>query len=534
MRSTLSVGIALLLFGTPASAADYFVDAANGDDSNAGTSGEPFASVQRGIDQAMPGDTVVVADGDYAEAPDTMRDGTELEPITVRAENSRGAVITAPGNVLRVRHSHHVFEGLVIDGQLGDGRTVRLRDSSDHVVLRDLEVRNSGNNCIDIAASDDVLIEDCSIHHCLLWQGGEVQDAHGITGDAPTNITVRDSEIYYFSGDAIQLSPPREFWDNLLVERTTMWIGPLPVTVGNFQAGEIYGENAFDSKTPESGARPRAVFRDVVAYGFKGFITNQGAFNVKENVDFTLDRATIYDSELAFRMRGPALAVVRNAVVYGNDAAVRYEDAIEDLTFQNVTFADPLVDGGGGAPVNMAFQNALFVADVVPSEATGASNVAAASSFFVDRVGKDFHLLPDAPAVDAGDSIAEVTEDRDGVMRPVGDAYDVGAYEWTDASPASGSGGSGASGSEVGGAGVGGLGSSEGGSSHSNANGGAGAEPSSEDGGCGCRTVGAPTSRTPWLALVWALALRRRRRASAQAIVSHDEDHMHVDGSSAD
>jgi hypothetical protein len=70
-----------------------------------------------------------------------------------------------------------------------------------------------------------------------------------VTGNSPTNITIRDSDIFFFSGDAIQFSPPREFWDNVLVERTGMWIAPLPEDAGNFKKGVVYGENAFDSKT---------------------------------------------------------------------------------------------------------------------------------------------------------------------------------------------------------------------------------------------------------------------------------------------
>ncbi len=126
---------------------------------------------------------------------------------------------------------------------------------------------------------------------------------------------------------------------------------------------------------------------------------------------------------------------------------VRYEDGIENLTFQNVTFADPLKDGGGADPVGLLFENALFVAATVPAEAAAEpSNMAADASFFVERAANDFHLAPDAPAIDAGKAISEVDTDRDGRTRPSGSAYDVGAYEWTDSPPTSGAGGGGTTG----------------------------------------------------------------------------------------
>ncbi len=502
-------------FTTTSLAAEHYVDGAKGSATGTGSAAEPFATMTQGLSAAMPGDTVIVRDGVYEESPATARDGTASGPITVRAENSRQAVLTSSGNVLTLRHAHHVIEGLVIDGKLGSGRTVRLRDNANHVELRDLEIRNSGNNCVDLGVADDVLIEQSAIHHCLRWSGGGPSDAHGITGDAPTNLTVRDTEISFFSGDAFQFSPSRQFWDKVLIERTRMWIAPLPEDAGDFKKGEVYGENAFDSKTPKSGARPRVTFRDVVAHGFRGFIGNQSAFNVKENVDFLIDGATVYDSELAFRMRGPAKAVVRNVVAYGNDASLRYEDGIENLTFQNVTFVDPMKDGGGADPVGLLFENALFLAEALPAEASAeSSNMAADASFFVDTESHDYHLVSDAPAIDAGKTIAELTTDREGVMRPSGAAYDVGAYEWTDMSSMNGAGAGGSSGETA---------ASGAGASSSTAGGGAGTggdEPLPTDAGCSCRHARG-SGGSWWLLLALAPLLRSgsgRRRSTERFV----------------
>lgn len=49
---------------------------------------------------------------------------------------------------------------------------------------------------------------------------------------------------------------------------------------------------------------------------------------------------------------------------------------------------------------------------------------------FVDFGGLDLHLLGSSSAIDAGDTTAAPTEDYDGLQRPQGTAYDVGAYEY--------------------------------------------------------------------------------------------------------
>jgi hypothetical protein len=43
---------------------------------------------------------------------------------------------------------------------------------------------------------------------------------------------------------------------------------------------------------------------------------------------------------------------------------------------------------------------------------------------------ENLHLQTDSPAVDAGDSLGEIQYDFDDAIRPAGDGYDIGAYEY--------------------------------------------------------------------------------------------------------
>ena len=52
------------------------------------------------------------------------------------------------------------------------------------------------------------------------------------------------------------------------------------------------------------------------------------------------------------------------------------------------------------------------------------------SSDFVASGSDDYHLASGSNAIDQGSTLAGVTADRDGVTRPQGQAYDVGAYEY--------------------------------------------------------------------------------------------------------
>jgi hypothetical protein len=48
---------------------------------------------------------------------------------------------------------------------------------------------------------------------------------------------------------------------------------------------------------------------------------------------------------------------------------------------------------------------------------------------FVDAPGGDFHMRAGSPAVDAGRAAGAPSTDFDGRLRPMGDGFDIGAYE---------------------------------------------------------------------------------------------------------
>jgi uncharacterized membrane protein YgcG len=468
-------------------------------------------SIAAAIDQAMPGDNVILASGTYDQKIVSKRGGSAGAPITIKAATPRGAIVRSAGNVVSIAHAYVTLEGLVIDGQDGDGDAIRIETAGGNATIRDCEVENVRRDCIDMGAPDSVTIEKSLIHDCLNATGSGCAsdacrvDAHGIVGGAVKDLVIRDTEIHTFSGDALQVDPGRASpgWDRVTVERCKMWLGPLAAAKNGFAAGVVPGENAIDTKTPASG-RSTLTVRDSIAYGFGGgLIGNMAAFNMKENVDATFDRVTVSASEIGFRVRNPSNVIIRNTVMHGmTAAAIRYEDGVPKVVLEHVTFgngnAKPFVEASSDA-TKIESKNVLFLGASLPTEIAGvASNLAASESAFVDAAKDDYQLASGSPAIDKGETIAGITADRAGVARVQGSAPDIGAYEHCpgtctpalDAGPGSSSGGSGAS-------------SSGGASSSSGSGGGDGASTAAEDSGCGCRM----TRTTAHGALAAALAV---------------------------
>lgn len=422
-------------------AQDFYVDATAGP-GGSGSMGSPFVEIQQALDVAAAGDVIHVLPGSYAPIA-TVVDGTGAAPITVQGEPAGDAVVQASGTALEAHHEYHTFQGLVLDGGYGAADAVDA-DGANFLELFDVEVRRAGGDCIDLHTVEGVLIANSRIHHCVADDAGVAVDAHGITGDSVFGLELRDTEVYLFSGDAVQLSPPRLPWDDLLIRRCVLWSGALDEDAGGLPSGTVIGENALDTKVGAEldgqGSPPSVEVEDTVVYGFRDFISNQAAFNLKEDVDVRVNRVTVYDSELAFRLRGPALVRVQNAVVHSVDAAVRYEDGLSGAAILASTFGGGVtaafVDGGGDPPVDLVVENLLVLGAATPDEAAaGTANLAVGAEVFVDAAAHDYHLIAGTEPVDAGVDIDGVMLDRDGTFRPVGPALDVGAYEWNADDP---------------------------------------------------------------------------------------------------
>jgi hypothetical protein len=437
------LAVCLLSVGS-ADAAEWFV-APGG--AGSGTASAPFGRIQDAVDVAQAGDTVTIRPGTYLGSVRTVRNGTPGSPIKIRAVTERGSVLlTTPGRVLKVDHAYITVEALVFDGQYAASDTVQIATAANYFILRNAEVRRSTQDLIDLEGPVGVLIEHCLIHHALNAAKGRT-DAHGIVAGPVRNLTVRHTEIHTFSGDGLQIDPGRSApgWRDVTLDRVRIWLAPLPMAANGFAAGTVPGENAVDTKASAGLARATLTIRDTTASGFRnGLVGNMAAFNLKENINATLDRVTVFDSEIAFRLRGGGAAstgawvTVKNAVVHDVLKAYLYEDNIQNLRIWNNTVGRGVTrvfDASESTMSGLNVRNVLLLG-IRPRETADPSNMSVPEQAFVDPVRHDYRLAPGTAAIDTGVTISSVSVDRNGVQRSVGSGYDVGAYEWQPPDPA--------------------------------------------------------------------------------------------------
>ena len=177
-------------FSQSASASTYYV---------AKDGSENFSTIQAALNAAPTGEIIIVKSGTYNEQISFPRQG-----VTLKAMSGETVTITQTGRVMSIDQPDLVVEGFVFDGNWGASDAVVISSRANNLILRNIEVKNSARDCIDMVAPSNALIENSKIHDCIWFSGTTRNDAHGIVTLGVKDLTVRNTEIYYISGDALQ------------------------------------------------------------------------------------------------------------------------------------------------------------------------------------------------------------------------------------------------------------------------------------------------------------------------------------------
>jgi parallel beta-helix repeat protein len=223
----------------------YYVST-SGSDSGPGTEGEPFATIQKAVDRAHAGDTVIVRGGIYnvTESIIISNSGTKDNPITIKAYDGETPVIdgrdayphsnlmfwtnTVDGraythswdSLVSINGSHITFEGFEVKNSFGPGihaagSFVDESKVSEATINRisDITIRNckaSFNRCEGIVISyvDGFTVENCTVNgnddfHMADHSGTSLGWPGALAADHSTNGLIKGSEVYNNWGEGI-------------------------------------------------------------------------------------------------------------------------------------------------------------------------------------------------------------------------------------------------------------------------------------------------------------------------------------------
>lgn len=353
----------------------YYV-ATDGSDANPGTFTQPWRTILKATNSLKPGDTALVLPGTYNEQVNISASG-----ITLQAE---GKVITK--NVY-ISGDSNTFRGFTVTDPTSEWG---IRTSGNHNLIEENEIYNTHQDGIWFFGSYNI------------FRGNYI---HDILDSHSTSTTHVDC-FQTWGWD----------WDttNDLFERN--------LCINN----HLLGNNALVMIERKTTSEVRDItFRNNI---FVIYLPVYASFNINREKG---------QSEIS------NIAIVNNTIVnmsQNGNCAIQFMNitnasAINNLFInygnENMYHMYLCVDPGNPNIPNV-HNNAVYnVNGISPYESPYSGDVWMKNPLVINLSGLDFHLQSDSPLIDAGYNLGNlVTDDFNGVTRPQGAGYDIGAYEF--------------------------------------------------------------------------------------------------------
>ncbi len=405
---------ALLIAASPLTAATFYVaPPPTGDDANPGTIDDPWATLQHAADTISPGDTVLVRAGSYNGAQFTTA-GTAAQPITLMAFPGEDAEIVSdnaftPDGLNLEGASHMIVDGFRVDGRTRAGIRAVL---CEHVTIRNNRCDANGRWGIFTGFCDDLLIEDNQTSNSLIEHGIYTSNS----GDRPVIrrnlIWGNNSNGIHMNGDISQggdgIISDAVVEENVIFDNGTG--GGSGINMDGVQDSMVRNNLIYDSHASGislyriDGGEPSTgneVFNNTVLVAEDG----RWALNIQNASSGNTVRNNILHSDHSFR---GAISIS--------------EDSLPGFNCDFNALEDRFTTDDGDSVLTLAEWRAATAQDAN-------SVLATPDVLFHDLAGDDYHLSVTSPALDAGETLTDVPTDIEGTPRPVGPAYDIGAFE---------------------------------------------------------------------------------------------------------
>ncbi|MBE0461524.1 MAG: right-handed parallel beta-helix repeat-containing protein [Candidatus Aminicenantes bacterium] len=455
-----SSAVISFLDGQWAKAAEYHVSI-SGNDSNPGTLSNPWRTIQHAANSVAPGDAVIIHGGTYEEEVVFKYSGTADAPITFSAAPDETVTVeslefAAGASRMNIRdleiegesiwrvwlrgNNHHItLRGLTItggeagvritwgdsgqppvDGPVSD---ITLEDSliqgqvytavdctpgpGHRMIFRNLEIcgpvaegdPSFGADGIAVERGDYILIENCTIHD-ILGDGIDLNSRD--TAGNVSGIEVKRNKIVRAHRSGIKL------WSGGRIENNVVWgSGIAPVIIGIYPGSyEVINNSvAFNMWDPGYSGRD---YSFVAAYPSDG---------ISAEIDLLLTN-NIFAFNTGPQVGSPTgiyLGEGVNLIREGNNIYWSRQDCeiVADFVEGDPEFSRSEIEDGTWAGAS----------------GQGGGSIASDPLFLNGWPAVDLHLNEDSPAIDTGTSESAPPVDRECMIRPAGEGYDIGAYE---------------------------------------------------------------------------------------------------------
>ena len=393
----------------------YYVAKTGNDTTGDGSEGNPWLTINFAGGQMVAADTLIIKIGTYVESMENLfpSGGGSYATATIVKANTGDTVTIKPSGNARCygetssgnNKSYIIIQDLIFDGadvttQL---ETVKITEGANHIRVTGCEMKNA--------------------------------QAHGVlitTTGAASNNEIIDCNIHDFAQFVVSTFSPHGIYNQ---SQGTLLDGNVINNVGTLHPG--FGIHNFTADTLGSIYRNNKIIEGSATIGFDGILLFESSGTVEVYNNIVIDCAVGVD--ISRGTRDNVAPKIYNNTIDGSVDGIRLSQGtglvigaqIKNNIVSNSsaigihikpTSTDTVLDS------NVLFNNPTQVTD----EGTNTTNTNEINTdpLYVNEAADDFHIQTLSPAKDAGATLTEFTTDFDGNVRPVGSAWDIGAYEF--------------------------------------------------------------------------------------------------------
>lgn len=389
----------LVCFVNFAVARQIFVAPSGGRSNGSGTIDDPLDTLGHGLEQGRPGDTIVLREGIHraGEFRYTGQGGQSGAFLTIDRYRDEKAVVVGRRLVVEsqyIRIQNIEFHNFAVGARHQEKNNWRY---SHHIEILNNKFVTSDVGiyfCCNEGIIQGNTFDSAYYAIYLLHGNGNIIRGNNIRNTSKYSVHIYDEDKYNSKGE------PHPKITNLLVENNV-------IDGSRSRSGIVISGG--DYSKPPIEINGVLIRNNLILNNSTGGITLQR--------DGWIKNIGIYNNTL-----------------YGNPrGGIRISP---DKQAENITIVNNILSDNGsshlysnGKVSDLVVRKNLYWNPTSVGSDVNDSSPVMGNPRFSDPAVRDFHLAVGSAAIGKGESLAKVPTDRDGKQRPIGSAYDIGAYE---------------------------------------------------------------------------------------------------------
>jgi hypothetical protein len=389
----------LIFFVNLAAARQIYVASSGGRPDGSGAIDDPLDTLGHALEQGLAGDTIVLREGIHQAGNIwyTGQGGRPGEFLTVGGYQNERAVVIGRRLVVEsqyIRIQNIEFKNFVI--------IVRHQERNHWRYSHHIEILNNKFSTSGVAiyfCCNDGIIQgntfDPAYYAIYLMHGnGNIIRGNDIKNTSMYSVHIYDEDKYDSTGE------PNPKITNLMVEN-----------------------NVIDGSQSRSGI--------VISGG------DYSKLPIEINGVLIRNNLILNNSTGGITLKGDGW--IKNIEIYNNTIHGNPRGGIRvnlDKQAENISIVNNILSNNGsshlysnGNVTHLVVRKNLYWSPTSVGSGINDSSPVMGNPRFSNPAIRDFHLARGSAAIGRGESLAKVTTDKDGKQRPVGSAYDIGAYE---------------------------------------------------------------------------------------------------------